>query len=301
MILKPDSSLSGSNSTLGMGVGMQVPQQHVVLYSPGAQPVAMPIVNGSMPMAMPYMAQQPQLQGQQQRFSPQSSGHGDLGMRPPVVTRQMSDSMSNGSSDLGLTLSNSMRSAMASSGATQQVQVPQYLVGLPGVSAPMNLLGQGVPLYAGTPFHQQQQQATVVTAPPPALHTPLPPAGAQLIHPQAIDSSATGAINQPQAQAPSADEQKVDPNDVGPRQLIVNYLAPSVTESELRAVFEQYGPVQCSRVIYDKNTSQSKGYGFIYYYNSAHAAAAQVGLQNFEFRGKAIRVAFAVPQRPLPM
>ena len=90
-----------------------------------------------------------------------------------------------------------------------------------------------------------------------------------------------------------------DPTDTGPKQLIVNYLAPQVTEREMRELFEQYGPVECSRVIYEKETGVSKGYGFVYFFRSADASTAMKGMQGFELYGKSLRVGFAVPQRPL--
>ena len=88
--------------------------------------------------------------------------------------------------------------------------------------------------------------------------------------------------------------------DRGPKQLIINYLPVELSEEELKAVFEQYGPVECARFVCDKNTGKSKGYGFVYYYYSAHAAAAIAGMNGFELYGKLLRVSYAVPQRPNP-
>jgi hypothetical protein len=87
--------------------------------------------------------------------------------------------------------------------------------------------------------------------------------------------------------------------DNGPKQLIVNYIAPQVTELELKALFEQFGPVECARIIYDKHSGGTKGYGFVYYQWSDHAAKAIKFLQGFELYGKYLRVGYAVPQRPL--
>lgn len=93
----------------------------------------------------------------------------------------------------------------------------------------------------------------------------------------------------------------IDPaDDKGPKQLIVNYIAPNVTEFELRALFEQFGPVDTARIIYDKHSGGTKGFGFIYFVYSEHAAKAIKYLQGFELYGKYLRVGYAVPQRPPP-
>jgi len=93
----------------------------------------------------------------------------------------------------------------------------------------------------------------------------------------------------------------VDPNDKGPKQLIVNYLAPTVKESELFALFEQFGPCECAKIVLDKDTGATKGFGFVYFASSKNAATAMKYLQGFEFYGKYLRVGYAVPQRPPPV
>ena len=99
---------------------------------------------------------------------------------------------------------------------------------------------------------------------------------------------------------PSQHQRLRDPNDKGAKQLIVKFLAPQVTETELRQLFAQFGPVEYSRMIYDANTGSSKGYGFVYYYRSADAAKAVQGLDSFELYGRYLRVGFAIPQRQPP-
>ena len=88
-----------------------------------------------------------------------------------------------------------------------------------------------------------------------------------------------------------------NPDAPGPKQLIVNYISPRVTESELRSIFEQFGPLEVCRIIYDKFSGATKGFGFVYYFYAEHAQAALVAMNGFEMYGKWLKVSIAVPQR----
>ena len=89
------------------------------------------------------------------------------------------------------------------------------------------------------------------------------------------------------------------PDDKGPKQLIVNYIPPLVEPCELFALFEQFGPLECVKIMMNQQTGDSRGFGFIYFVNSADAAEAAKDMQGFEMYGKTLRVGYAVPQRPL--
>eukprot|EP00992_Anisonema_acinus_P000789 TRINITY_DN10284_c0_g1_i1.p1 TRINITY_DN10284_c0_g1~~TRINITY_DN10284_c0_g1_i1.p1 ORF type:complete len:355 (-),score=101.16 TRINITY_DN10284_c0_g1_i1:52-1029(-) len=67
------------------------------------------------------------------------------------------------------------------------------------------------------------------------------------------------------------------------RNLMVNYIPNTWTEREMRAFFEAYGVVEDAKVIVDKNTGASKGYGFVKFVTKedaesciAHAHGTQV-------------------------
>jgi hypothetical protein len=87
-----------------------------------------------------------------------------------------------------------------------------------------------------------------------------------------------------------------DPSDKGSKQLIVNYLAPEVQEPELFDLFEQFGQIECVKIVQDKQNGGTKGFGFVYFSNSANAANAIKYLHGHDFRGTYLRVGFAVPQ-----
>lgn len=88
------------------------------------------------------------------------------------------------------------------------------------------------------------------------------------------------------------------PENFGKKQLIVNYVSHQVGDEEFRAVFEQFGPIDESRIIRDKHSLRSKGFGFVYFQDASDAAAAVRALNGFELYEKWIKVGYADPQRP---
>ncbi|XP_045501924.1 SRA stem-loop-interacting RNA-binding protein, mitochondrial [Colias croceus] len=56
--------------------------------------------------------------------------------------------------------------------------------------------------------------------------------------------------------------------------LFVGNLPWTVGHRQLREYFAQFGPVQSARVVFDRSTGLSKGYGFIEFVSSADAADA---------------------------
>lgn len=78
--------------------------------------------------------------------------------------------------------------------------------------------------------------------------------------------------------------------------LYVGGLAYSVTEQELESVFAEYGKVASVAVIKDRDSGQSKGFGFIEMANDAEAKAAMVALNGKDVSGRSIMVNEARPQ-----
>ena len=67
-------------------------------------------------------------------------------------------------------------------------------------------------------------------------------------------------------------------------------------ESELQGAFEAYGSVDSVKIITDKFTSKSKGFGFVEMPNDEEAKAAIGGLNDQEFDGHTIVVKVAEPR-----
>ena len=78
--------------------------------------------------------------------------------------------------------------------------------------------------------------------------------------------------------------------------LYVGCLAYSVTEQELEALFAEHGKVTSSAVIKDRDSGQSKGFGFIEMSDDTEAKAAMAALDGKEVSGRSIMVNEAKPQ-----
>jgi RNA recognition motif-containing protein len=80
------------------------------------------------------------------------------------------------------------------------------------------------------------------------------------------------------------------------RKLYVGNLPFSVTEQTLQSTFSQHGTVEVINLITDRDTGQSKGFGFIEMRTDAEANAAISGLNGTELEGRPIKVNEAKPQ-----
>lgn len=81
------------------------------------------------------------------------------------------------------------------------------------------------------------------------------------------------------------------------KKLFVGGLPWEVDDDRLRAHFETYGIVTDARVIYDRDTGRSRGFGFVTFDNEADADAAIEALNESEFDGRTIRVNEAQERR----
>jgi len=67
-----------------------------------------------------------------------------------------------------------------------------------------------------------------------------------------------------------------------------------ITEDDLKAVFEAHGQVETVKIIKDKFTGQSKGFGFVEMPNKTEAQAAMQGIT--EIKGRRVTINEARPQ-----
>jgi RNA recognition motif-containing protein len=74
--------------------------------------------------------------------------------------------------------------------------------------------------------------------------------------------------------------------------IYVGNLPFSVTEEELRELFEQHGTVHSVRLIDDKHTGRPRGFGFVDM-DDAEARAAIEALHGHYFGGRILRVSEA--------
>ena len=80
------------------------------------------------------------------------------------------------------------------------------------------------------------------------------------------------------------------------KKLYVGNLSYSVNSSDLDQLFSQFGTVQSSQVIQDRETGRSKGFGFVEMNSDAEAQAAIDGLHDHEHDGRRLTVNEARPR-----
>lgn len=78
--------------------------------------------------------------------------------------------------------------------------------------------------------------------------------------------------------------------------LYVGSLPFSVTDQELNQIFASHGAVSSARVIVDKMSGRSKGFGFVEFESEEEATKAMEALNNAEVSGRKIVVNIAHPE-----
>jgi RNA recognition motif-containing protein len=78
--------------------------------------------------------------------------------------------------------------------------------------------------------------------------------------------------------------------------LYVGGLPYSVTDGKLQELFSAHGTVESARVIADKFTGQSRGFGFVEMGSGREAQAAISGLNGTQYEGRSLVVNEAKPQ-----
>ena len=80
--------------------------------------------------------------------------------------------------------------------------------------------------------------------------------------------------------------------------IYVSNIAFNATTQDLRQLFESYGAVDKVSIITDRDTGQSRGFGFVEMPDSAAAKAAIQGVQGKELEGRTLTVNEAKPREP---
>ena len=82
--------------------------------------------------------------------------------------------------------------------------------------------------------------------------------------------------------------------------LFIGSLAYSTTDDSLKAHFEQIGEVASARVITDRDSGRSKGFGFVEFVDEANNQKAVDQLDGKELDGRTISVGLARPKEDRP-
>ena len=83
--------------------------------------------------------------------------------------------------------------------------------------------------------------------------------------------------------------------------IFVGNLSFRCSEDELREAFEQYGEVSSARIISDRETQRSRGFGFVEMPNDQEARAAIEALDGRQLGGREVKVNEARPREARPM
>lgn len=80
--------------------------------------------------------------------------------------------------------------------------------------------------------------------------------------------------------------------------IYVGNLPYTITEDELRDAFAAHGEVSSAKIIIDRDTNRSKGFGFVEMPDGAAAGAAIEAMNGQSLQGRDLRVNEARPREP---
>lgn len=82
------------------------------------------------------------------------------------------------------------------------------------------------------------------------------------------------------------------------KKLYVGNLAFSVSEAALLETFSQFGQVESAKIITDRDSGRSKGFGFVEMSEDGSAQDAITKMNGQDYNGRAVVVSEARPQAP---
>ncbi len=82
--------------------------------------------------------------------------------------------------------------------------------------------------------------------------------------------------------------------------LFIGSLAYATNDEGLKSHFEQVGPVASARVVTDRETGRSKGFGFVEFENDSDNQKAIDQLNGKDLDGRPINVSLARPKEDRP-
>ncbi len=78
--------------------------------------------------------------------------------------------------------------------------------------------------------------------------------------------------------------------------IFISNLTEAITDGDLKDLFGEYGEVSSAKVIKDRETHKSRGFGFVEMPDEAAAKKAILELDSAEYDGKIIRINEARPK-----
>lgn len=78
------------------------------------------------------------------------------------------------------------------------------------------------------------------------------------------------------------------------KKLYVSNLSYNANENDLTSVFEEFGTVTEAKVVIDRETNRSRGFGFVTFEKAEDADAAIAAVNDTSFMGRNLKVSEAV-------
>ncbi len=78
--------------------------------------------------------------------------------------------------------------------------------------------------------------------------------------------------------------------------IFISNLSYNTVEQELQALFENYGEVDSVKIVTDRETGRSRGFGFVEMPNSEEALKAIEGLHQTDYKARVLNVVEAKPK-----
>ena len=82
--------------------------------------------------------------------------------------------------------------------------------------------------------------------------------------------------------------------------IYISNLSFNVEDGDLNGLFAEYGEVSSAKVVLDRDTNRSRGFGFVEMPNKTEAIKAIEELNQAEYDGKVINVSEARPREEKP-
>lgn len=82
--------------------------------------------------------------------------------------------------------------------------------------------------------------------------------------------------------------------------IYVSNLSYAINDADLKELFAEYGEISSAKVIMDRETGRSRGFGFVEMPSDEAGQKAVTELDQAEYDGKIIRVSVAKPKTDAP-
>lgn len=82
--------------------------------------------------------------------------------------------------------------------------------------------------------------------------------------------------------------------------IYISNLSYGITDADLKELFAEYGEISSAKVIMDRETGRSRGFGFVEMSDDEQGQKAIDELNQAEYDGKVIRVTVAKPKTDRP-